>query len=330
MDIKKTLRISASLLLIVLIGYFYSLEFKKNWGLLRQFEIAISFRYLLISFFLFLLSFLLETYIWKVCMNKHLGRPALNFTQSIAVVNGSGILKYLPGRIWTYTAQMVWLKKYNISKSVILYVNLICILGALIVSVYLSLIYLALNTNVLSIKVIMLLFVAFILFNVLYITGNSLFMNKLILLAGRLLKKELQPLPSSKSLLLFIQVVYTCSWSLTGLGGYFLAKGIGLPILFTSIFALLAAMSLSWLVGYFVVLSPGGLGIREGMMLFMLNGVVNTQTALLFPILSRLMYLLVEAFLGLAALSLGIKYNVFSSEKTGHVEENNTARTHKG
>ena len=110
MDTRKTLRISASLLIIVLIGYFYSLEFRKNWGLLQQFELVINMRYLIISFFLFLFSFLLETYIWKVCINKHLGRHELNFLQSVAVVNASGILKYLPGRIWTYTAQLLWLK----------------------------------------------------------------------------------------------------------------------------------------------------------------------------------------------------------------------------
>jgi uncharacterized membrane protein YbhN (UPF0104 family) len=74
-------------------------------------------------------------------------------------------------------------------------------------------------------------------------------------------------------------------------------------------------MSLSWLAGYFAVISPGGLGIREGLMLLMLRNIVNTQTALIFPLLSRLMYLAAEALLGLSALSLGIKYNVFSSKK---------------
>ncbi len=101
-----------------------------------------------------------------------------------------------------------------------------------------------------------------------------------------------------------------------GFGGYFLAKGIGLDIAFTSIFALLASMSLSWLIGYFAVITPGGLGVREGVMLLMLNNVVNVQIALIFPLLSRLMYLVAEALLGLMALSLGIKFNVFSSKKT--------------
>ena len=315
LNIRKTLRILVALSIIILIGFFYSLEVRKNWASLQNFKLVINIYYLIISLSSYLLSYLLETYIWKVCINKHLGRPELNFLKSIAVVNASGLFKYLPGRIWTYTAQLFWLKKYNISKPIILYVNLICILGSVIVSLYLGLVYLALYTNLMSKTAIILSSVVLMLSNIAYIAWNSAFMNKLIKLTNRLLKKEIEPLTESKSLILFIQFVYMCSWALMGFGGYFLAKGIGLDIEFTSIFALLASMSLSWLIGYFAIITPGGLGVREGVMLLMLNNIVNVQTALIFPLLSRLMYLVAEALLGLTALSLGIKYNVFSSQK---------------
>lgn len=316
LNVRKTLRILAALAIIFLIGYFYSLEVWKNWASLQNFKLIINIYYLILSLSLYLFSYLIETYIWQVCINKHLGRHELNFFQSIAIVNASGLFKYLPGRIWTFTAQLVWLKKYDISKPVILYVNLICIAGSIIVTLYLGLIYLALYTNLMSIKVIILLFIALILLNAAYITWNSLLMNKLIVLAGRLLKKEIQPLNNSKSLVLFIQFVYMCSWALMGFGGYFLAKGIGLDIPSESMFAILASMSISWFIGSLAIISPGGLGIREGTMLLMLNKVVNVQTALIFPILSRIMYLVSEALLGLTAFALGIRYKVFSSKKT--------------
>ena len=302
---------------MLLIGYFYSLEIKKNWAELQNFKFTINIYYLMVSLPLWLLSYLAETFIWKFSINKHLGSHELNFPQSIAIVNTSALLKYLPGRIWTYTAQLVWLKKYNISKSIILYVNLICILGSVTVSLYLGLIYLALYTNVMNVKMIILSAVVLILLNIMYIIWNAWLINKLIAIVGKLLHKEIQPLNNSRSLILFIQFIYVCSCSLAGFGGYFLAKGIGLHIHFTDFFAILASLSLSWLVGYLTVISPGGLGIREGMMLLMLNNVVSAQTALIFPILSRAMYLIAEAILGVTALSLGVKYNVFSSKKVG-------------
>jgi hypothetical protein len=100
-----------------------------------------------------------------------------------------------------------------------------------------------------------------------------------------------------------------------GIGSFFLAKGIGLDIPLESMIAILASMSISWFIASLAIISPGGLGIREGIMLLMLNNTVNIQTALIFPILSRIMYLAAEALLGLTALALGIKYKVFSSGK---------------
>jgi uncharacterized membrane protein YbhN (UPF0104 family) len=99
------------------------------------------------------------------------------------------------------------------------------------------------------------------------------------------------------------------------LSGYFLAEGLGLHIQAAELFAVLASMSLSWVVGYLALITPGGLGVREGTMLVMLNNVMNMQTALLFPILSRLLYLTAEALLGGAALFLGLKYDIFSSKE---------------
>jgi uncharacterized membrane protein YbhN (UPF0104 family) len=314
LDTRKTFKTAASLLIVLSIGYFFALEFKKNWASLQDFKISINTGYLIVSLSFYLLSSLLETYIWQVCMNKHLGRHELNFPRSVAVVNSSGLLKYLPGRIWTYTAQLLWLKKYGISKSRVLYVNLVCILGSLIVSLYLSLFYLALYTNLMNRRAFVFTAALLILFNGAYIIWNSAFMNKLIALTGKLLKKEIQPLKESRPLILYIQFIYMCSWSLTGFGGYLLAKGIGLPVASTGIFALLASMSLSWLIGYFAVISPGGLGIREGVMLVMLNNIVSVETALIFPLVSRVMYLVTDALLGLAALLLGMKYNIFSSK----------------
>jgi len=309
----KTLRIAAFLIIIILIGYFYSLEFNKHWGSLRDFKFVIHFHYLFFSLFLFLITYFLETYIWHVCINRHIGRYALNFTQSIAVVNSSGLLKYLPGRIWTYTAQLLWLKKYGISKSVILYVNMICVLGSVIVSLYLGLLYLGVYTHLVSVQVIIFLLVVLALANGAYIVWNSLILNKLIAVAGKLFKKEIRPLNNSRSLLVLIQLIYGCSWLLLGLSGYYLAKGVGLNIAYNEVFALLASTALSWIVGYFAVIAPGGLGVREGMMLLMLSDIVSPQVALIFPILSRVMYLIAEALLGLIALFLGIKYKIFSS-----------------
>jgi hypothetical protein len=303
----------ATVLIVLLIGYYFSLEFKKNWSALQNYELKFDAFYIFASFCLIIISYLLETFIWKICINNHLERNEVTFPESIAIVNTSGLLKYLPGRIWIYTAQLVWLQSYGISKSKILYANLICILGSITVSLYLGLIYLALYSRLVSMNLIIVLLFVLIIVNMAYFVWNSMLINKLIGLVNSYFKKEIQPLNNSISTLIYIQSIYLCSWLMAGFSGYLLAKGLGLHILTKDMFALLASMSLAWVIGYLAVVSPGGLGIREGMMLLMLNHVVDAQTALLFPILSRIMMLLAEAILGLAAIIIGLKLKVFSA-----------------
>ncbi len=315
MNPRKTVGMLAATAIIALIGYFYSSEVVKNWASLQNFRFAVNFYYLAGALSFYLGSYLLQTYIWQVSINRHLGRRELRFLQSVAIVNTSGLLKYLPGRVWTYTAQLLWLDKYGISKTMVLHVNLVCILGSIIVSLYLGLSYVALYTNLIPRGLTVLPFLIMMSFNAAYIVWHSSLFNKLLAYAGRLLKKDMRPLDDSRSLLLFIQFIYTCSWGIMGLGGYFLAKGVGLHLSLSGIFVILSSMSLSWLAGYIAVVSPGGLGIREGVMLLMLQSTVDTQTALIFPILSRLMYLIAEALMGIVALSLGTRYNIFSYKK---------------
>ena len=315
-SLKKKIRsVSVSVLIIFLIGYFYFLELTRNWAALQNYKLNINFYCLAVSLLLCVLSGLMDTNVWKICINKHLGKHALTFPESISIANTSGLLRYVPGKIWIYTAQLAWLKKYGISKTKILHSNFICTIASMTVSIYLGLVYIALYTRHLTTNLIILFSIVLILLNVAYIAFNSILLNKLITTANKFLKLDIPLLTNSIALLVYIQFMYAFSWLLTGLAGYYLVIGVGLQIETSELFALLASMSLSWLVGYLAVITPNGLGVREGFMLLMLNQVVNVQTALLFPIFSRIMFLLAEALLGLLALLMGIKLKVFASER---------------
>ena len=268
---KKTLKIGASVGIIGLVSYFYLLEFKKNWTVLHDYTFSVDLNYLTLSLLLLISSYLLETYTWKICINKHLVQHELSFPESISIVNASSLLKCLPGRIWMYTAQLAWLKKYSIPKSKILHSNFICIIGSISVSIYLGLVYIAFYTTHFSPTLLVLISVVIILLNLAYITCNSILLNNLIAAVNKYFKLDIQLLTNSIPLLVFVQFIYACSWLITGFSGYYLAKGVGLHIETGELFALLASMSLSWLIGYLAVITPGGLGVREGFMMLMLN-----------------------------------------------------------
>lgn len=62
--------------------------------------------------------------------------------------------------------------------------------------------------------------------------------------------------------------------------------------------------SLSWFVGFIVVVVPGGLGIREGVLAAMLAPTVGTEAAILVTLVSRLLWWLTLALLAAGGVSV--------------------------
>jgi hypothetical protein len=72
-------------------------------------------------------------------------------------------------------------------------------------------------------------------------------------------------------------------------------------------------MSIAWIVGYLSALTPGGIGVREGLMFLMLGRVSTPEAAVILPIVSRLLYLVVEVLLGAVGLVIGMRRKLFGS-----------------
>ena len=98
---RQVLRVLGTVVLLALVAYFYFSEVSRNWTAVRSFRPSISMPFLLLALALYLVSYLLEIYIWRQAVNRHQEGLPLPFPESIAVVNASGFFKYLPGRIWT-------------------------------------------------------------------------------------------------------------------------------------------------------------------------------------------------------------------------------------
>ena len=114
-------------------------------------------------------------------------------------------------------------------------------------------------------------------------------------------------------MIILMEVAPVISWSLIGVGTYMLAGGIGLHVPAHDLFAVLASLAISWVAGYLAFILPAGLGVRELTILSMLQGISDAQVALLFPVISRLMDLLVAAALAILAMYVGVKRGVFAS-----------------
>lgn len=93
----------------------------------------------------------------------------------------------------------------------------------------------------------------------------------------------------------------TLTWSMTGGGFYLLAAAIE-PVTFTPLF--IAVLPGAWVVGFVLLLAPGGLGVREAVLIALLGDLVASPLPIILSLASQLWMLLPELVYGGIFLAL--------------------------
>lgn len=306
---RTALKLAVSVPVLMALGWFLHGNLRQNWASISTFRLLISWRELAFAFGLGGVSFLLEARAWQRTINAyHRGRQ-IGFLESLAVLNTSGLLKYLPGRVWTYGAQMLWLGHRGVSNAEVVQVNLVCFLYSALTAVSLGgaccIVYVYHGPHV------------WVLWGSLvaaYFGGVLLGPKVLAMLLmglGRLLGTSSKIEPPNNRLMLELAFNFTLSWLAMGVAGYYCGRGVGLAIGPGEVFAITASMSLASIVGYVSALTPGGIGVREALMLLILKNVTTPQAAIVLPITTRLLYTMVEIVLGIVAGVLGLRMGLF-------------------
>lgn len=314
---NKSWRIYAGSFLIAGSFLYYYLQAQKNWEGLRAYTLQVRLGYLCFSFGLFMFVYLLDVYIWQVCLNRNRKESKISEAEIVAMLGVSDMLRYVPGKILGILSQWHMLKKHSISKSEVLYVNLIYFIGSITVSLYLCVIYFLMNTDavrpVLVIGIAMVLLIA----NVIYIIYNNVIINNIIVIFNEFAKTRLRPYSCSRWIILNIQAVCIFSALLSGISGYYLLRGVAIPVSPRDILILLISINISWLVSHFAVIAPRGLGVREGAMLMILKRVVSVETALIFPLLFRALVTIADLTFVSVAIIIGLRKGVLTP---GHAD----------
>ena len=313
MNLKKNIQCLLTLIAIVAVGCFFYLEFKKNLDAIKAYHFTVNFYYIFTSFFVTAIAFLMETYIWQFFLNDYI-QKRLTFGESIALYNTTTMLKYIPGRIWSYTAQIALMSSKGISKAVLIYINMICFICLAFVSAMYAFYYYLFYLQMTPWDISIFIFILLIVLDFIFIFWNTSIINYMIIPINRIFKREIQPIKMKKLLILNIQLLYLLVYVPTGIGMYFLANGIGMEIPFSSILPLIATLSVSLVISCIAFFSPGGLGIREGTMLMMLKQFSTVEAALILPIALRLVYVIIELLLGIIGIFIGMKYSYFPKQ----------------
>jgi uncharacterized membrane protein YbhN (UPF0104 family) len=297
------LRRLAALLVAAAVAVFFWRAFGRNWESIRTHQFQLAPPFLILGFLAFTATSLLATYAWHDSINT-LSPIKLTFRESIATVNASSLVKYVPGKVWTYALQMYWLGKRGIARSLVLYINIINIAVSLLMAMLLGVVLLLVGPERFPHGITLAALGLLLLLDFACLRFNAPLFGWGIRVLNRLFKKDIEPFTVPSSLLLRLHALHFTATLTFAAAIYAVAFGIGYRLGFSQALPIMSSFLLSEVVGFLAFVSPGGLGVREGVMYALLGGAASGSLALVLPLAARAVSMLVDVTLGSLALKL--------------------------
>ncbi len=236
--------------------------------------------------------FIVDATGWALILRK-LGETRLSLRHACWIWMASSISRYLPGGIWPYASRIAMAHAAGVKT------------GTTALSLVLETMLLAVSALVVSLPAIFglagarvspLVAAAGIVLGLCALHPRTLSVGRRLPgRAGRMLA-EIQPVPYPQVLFLFFY--YLVFWFLFGAAFTLFAHSLGIAI---APIQAASAFALAFFLGFIAIFSPGGLGVREGALYFLLAPQVGSAAALTLSVSSRLWMMLGE--LGSLALT---------------------------
>jgi uncharacterized membrane protein YbhN (UPF0104 family) len=235
----------------------------KNIGTFSSQEVNFAAWPLVLSVFLLLFHFSLSGIGWWILVYFLGGRITIYQSVRITVLSLMG--RYIPGKVWTILGKIYMADRLGLQKKVAVtasaYEFLFFNLGGLFLFITLKFLYPVLLPGYLFLYVILFFLVIFFV----------AFPNAVVSILNRILHlRKLEPLKSRlrRSQVLCIFFYYSISWIVTALSFSCFVGAVYSDVSFP---LLTGSLIVSNIIGFVFVISPGGLGIREGVMAYVLS-----------------------------------------------------------
>jgi glycosyltransferase 2 family protein len=301
---RELVKRSLSVAIVAAVAFFFYRAFQRNWAEIEAAQLRLEPVPLLGAGVLMLLGYLLSTYGWHVTVNSLSDSSKLTFTESVATFNASSLTKYLPGKVWSYALQMYWLGARGFSKTLVVYVNMVNLVVSLVTTLLAGLLCLVFSSSRLPLSLTAGALVLVVILDLGIIKFYSPVFGAVVAFVNRRFKREIRYFPLSLRLMLELQLSHSLSAVACGASTYLVCLGVSYPLRSSDAPLVAGASLISDVVGFLALVVPAGLGVREGLMYFMLGGASLGSLPLVLPVASRLVNMLVDIGLGALAIKL--------------------------
>jgi uncharacterized membrane protein YbhN (UPF0104 family) len=287
MNAKKTLIRSAQIVIIVLIFYFLAKALIANWSQVKDFNWQFDYPLLIISFLLQIMALAWLVKVWGWVL-RHTG-SSISYLKLFKVWFFSNLGRYLPGKVWQFLGMVYMLEKRGVptrnSFSTAILAQSFSVISGL------SIAFLFLGVNLYSqffsenpgLIAVMVLFGIFVLVIIFY----PKLLAKVINLGLGILKREKISLDiTTKDVIIYI-LAYSVSWLLFGLAFLVFIKAMAAAS-FGMYPTLTGAFAFAFNIGFLALFVPGGIGVREGILVLLLSSLFPVPIATLIALLARI------------------------------------------
>lgn len=301
----KNIRQYLGILIAGVLLFFLIKPFLHAHEQLQEFSFQIQWHWILPSFGFLIIYRSVYTYPFAILLRGSTRKLVL-FRDAFMLFHLANITRYLPGRIWGVVRILSLSKRFGLSKTAVggsltLHVGIETALGGLI---GLSLLF-SKHTRDTTQDILDKgsgMFTTFFGLAIVSLLACFFFLIPIVLTRARQFLRAFcdtgKPLfqKSFRTQWINIIVTHTLLWSCQGLAFYLFVRSL-VPIPFSHAGVLMACYAFAWICGFLSFLTPGGLGIREGLLAILLTNYIPGPHATSIALLCRIWMLLAEIML---------------------------------
>lgn len=293
------LRLTVGAAIVVVAFYFLITRLVRDWRQIPFDQLRFNPLLLASSYAILLgLHFPLGGLTWRLIL-RGLGED-LPTLRCMAIMTVTQLGKYAPGKVWFTLGRMSLARREGISEDKSLISVAIEIGFALLAAVVLFAVAVAALPRALVPSSVYWLF---LLAPACLVVAAPPVLNRLLRFMLPRLKRPVFALRLSYPQLLALLGLYVLDWLGQGLGCFVLINSF-YPLPLRHLPVLLGGYSMSWILGFIVLIAPAGLGIREGIYTFILKLVMAPPVAIISALVTRVWMTTSEVAMALLCLPL--------------------------
>jgi len=258
----------------------------RQWDTVNSHSWNLDYKWLTLSAIVFWADFILLVQLWRYLLLTVSKKP-LPFGSGYRISALSNLGKYVPGKVWAVLGMVYLLKREGYATTAAiaatgLHQVYTVVAGALFVTALLG-------TEIwgrlswFSLAVVLGLSVIIV-----YPPVFSFLINRGL----RLLRREPHPYTLSFGRALVLLFAYVAAWILYGTSFWCMLRGIGLEN--PPFWSMVAAFGAAYLLGFLALFAPGGLGVREGVLVVLVSPHLPVGLAATVAVVARVWMTIIE------------------------------------